>query len=86
MTPVKRWLHFGLAVAVLFPSALGLYVAQRMGWVILVKKALPIRKPLVDFDREVFAPLSLKFVSSGRLSAEMVAELGTEEYINWILE
>lgn len=78
-------LHYGLAVAVLAVGAIGLQLAQALGWVTLIKKPLPIRKPLADLDRSIFEPLALKFATSDRLDAETVGELGTEEYINWTL-
>jgi hypothetical protein len=81
----RRW-HFGLAVATLAVSAAGLQLVQALGWVTLIKKPLPIRKPLVDFGRGTFEPQALKFASSERLPTETLEELGTEEYINWELD
>ena len=79
-------LRFGLAVAALAGCAIGLQMAEVFGWVALIKKPSPIRKPLLDLDRRIFEPLAFKFMSSDRLDVEMVGELGTEEYINWVFE
>lgn len=49
----------------------------------LIKKPIPIRKPLDDFDRSALLPY--KLVRAQKLPAEVVGELGTEEYINWTL-
>lgn len=77
-------LHFALAFIVLGSSAALMHAAQQRGWLRLVKKPLPIRKKLEDMDRNALAPLS--FVGSHKLPPEVVEELGTEEYVNWILK
>ncbi|MCZ6698696.1 MAG: hypothetical protein O7D94_07185, partial [Planctomycetota bacterium] len=47
----------------------------------LIKKPIPIRKSLDDFDRPALLPY--KVVRAQKLPTEIVGELGTEEYINW---
>lgn len=76
--------HFVLALVVLGTSAAIMHASQKSGWLQLVKKPLPIRKKLEDMERSALAPLS--FVGSHKLPPEVVEELGTEEYINWILK
>lgn len=78
-------LRYAMAVLTLAASAGFMQLAQGRGWLSIIKKPLPIRKPLQDMDRGVFFP-PFKFKISGRLSSDIEAELGTTEYINWILE
>jgi hypothetical protein len=79
-----RNLHYGLAVLVLAASAVGMQVARSRDLLVVVKKPLPIRKPLRDLDRGSIAPF--KFVSARKLDQEMEIEMGTAEYLDWILE
>lgn len=75
--------NFVLCLAILAGSAVGMRYAQRAGMLQLIKKRLPIRKPLDDFDRSC---LPFANVSSKTLSPDIISELGTEEYINWFLD
>ncbi len=77
----RKTIHFWLAVLVLSGSGLYLQSARRSGAFQVLKKALPIRKPLNDLDRDCLLPYQL--VNSRVLPPESTAELGTEEYIEW---
>ncbi len=70
---------YALAILVLATSAVGIKVFD----LTVLKKPLPIRKPLRDMDKRSLAPWNV--VSSSRLPPELVQELGTEEYLHWIL-
>lgn len=76
--------NVGLALVTLGASVAFMQAAQSQGWLSLVKKQLPVLKPLRELDRSKMDPFML--VSSQELPAETVEELGTEEYINWILK
>lgn len=80
----KNRLNALLALFVLATSAVLMQTARARGWLVLIKKPLPLRKPLEDLDRAAIAPLLL--VSSQRLAQEVVDELGTDQYINWVLK
>jgi len=75
--------HFALAVIVLGGSAMALDQAKRRGWLVIIKKPLPIRKPLRDLDKSALSPWQL--ASAQKLSAENEEELHTQEYIDWVL-
>lgn len=77
-------INVGLALATLGVSVAFMQAAQSQGWLSLVKKRLPVQRPLREMDRSVMDPFVL--ISSQELPAETVEELGTEEYINWILK
>ena len=76
-------IHYGLAVLVLATGAIGMKAAKSRGLLTVLKKPLPIRKPLRDLDRDSLG--SLEVLSVRRLGTDIVQELGTEEYINWVL-
>jgi len=71
---------FALAVVVLATSAVGVKVYDLR----VLKKPLPLRKPLRDMNKASLG--AWEVVSSSRLPAELVQELGTEEYLNWLLK
>jgi hypothetical protein len=75
--------HFVICVLLLGAFAVFMQVAQSRGALKVIKGALPIRKPLKDFDRSKLAPLEL--VNVIKLPQETVQELGTTEYLNWAL-
>ncbi len=77
----QRWnmLCFLLAVGCLAATAVGLHAFRDR--LVLVKKPLPIRKFLRDFDRSVLKPFV--FLSSRTLPEETIMELGTDEYADW---
>ena len=76
-------IHFLLCGFILFGCAGFIHVANRQGWLRLIKAPLPIRKPLDSFDRSKLQPLEVANVI--KLPTETVEELGTKEYINWTL-
>lgn len=78
-TSRRRGVHFALCVVLLGVCSAFIRVANLR----LIKGALPIRKPLADFDRSKLAPLELTNVL--KLSQETVEELGTKEYLDWVL-
>ncbi|MEK6643158.1 MAG: hypothetical protein AABZ08_04560 [Planctomycetota bacterium] len=82
-TSSRGTLHFALAVGILVVSTGYLMAGKKLGWLVVIKKALPIRKPLDDMDQKALAPW--KLVSAGRLSAENEGEVGTKEYLTWSL-
>jgi len=71
--------YFSLAVIVLGGSALAMEFAS----LTIIKKGLPIRKPLTDMTPRTLGPYEL--VASRRLSTDIIGDLGTEEYIEWHL-
>ncbi|MFH1419948.1 MAG: hypothetical protein ABII12_16870 [Planctomycetota bacterium] len=73
--------HYLLALVTLAASALGMQVAKSRGSFQLIKKPLPLRKALVDMDRDSLLPYEV--ASARRLPPEVVGELGTEEYLDW---
>lgn len=76
-------IHYGLAVLVLVGGAIGMKVAKARGSLTVLKKPLPIRKPLRDIDRDALG--AFEVLSVRKLAPDIVQELGTEEYINWVL-
>lgn len=80
---LRSKVHYGLAVLVLAAAAIGMKTAKARGFLTVLKKPLPIRKPLRDLDRDALGPFEV--LSVRRLGADIVQELGTEEYINWVL-
>jgi len=76
-------IHYALAVVVLAGSAEFLSWAKSNGKLLVIKKALPIRRPLEDLNKKALAPWQL--LSAARLPAESEEELGTKEYINWVV-
>ena len=77
----RQLVLFLVAAVVLGGSALGLNSAKDLLKLQLIKKPIPIRKSLDDFDRPALLPY--KVVRAQKLPTEIVGELGTEEYINW---
>lgn len=79
----RSTLHFALAVVVLAGSAGWLTIAKAKGWLVIIKKPLAIQKPLNDFEQKAIAPW--KLVSAQKLPPEAEEEMGTKEYLNWIV-
>jgi len=71
-------------VAILAAGVVGMRIAKERGSLTVLKKPLPIRKPLRDLDRTALAPYEV--LSTRRLAADIVEELGTKEYIDWVLK
>lgn len=84
MTTIRNQLYFGLAVLTLGGTAAYVQIQTARGALQLLKKPLPIRKPLVDMNRDAMMPY--RVMREDRLSAEIVENLGTQEYINWVLQ
>ena len=76
-------LHFALAAIVLAASGALLSEAKSNGWLRILKKPLPLRKALDEFDQKSIAPWQL--LNAGKLSAEAEEELGTKSYLNWLV-
>jgi hypothetical protein len=76
-------INYLLAVVVLAGAAASLQAARNRGALQLIKKALPIRKPLDDLDRACVQPYEV--LGSPRLSPEILGDLGTNEYVTWSL-
>lgn len=84
MTAQRNRLYFVLAVATLGGTAAYIQIQTARGALQLLKKPLPIRKPLVDMNRDAMMPF--RVMREDRLTAEIVENLGTQEYINWLLQ
>lgn len=68
-----------LGVAAILAGPVSSYLKVR-----LVKDAVPLRKPLAALDEAALYPY--RVVKRVRLEPSMIEELGTEEYVYWILE
>ena len=77
-----RRVRFILAMIVLAGGAARLQYAKARGELQLIKKALPILKPLPDLDLKVLAPWEAAGV---RMRPDTEQELGTNEYAQWNL-
>lgn len=75
---------YGLAVAVLAGSAAFIQFAKSSGWLRLIKKPLPLRLGLEDVNRGCVRPYAV--AHSNRLPQEAVEELGTAQYLDWLLQ
>lgn len=73
-------------IAVLFMAAsgTGMHLGREYGWFTLVKKPLPILRPLSDLDAGRLAPW--RVVRANVLSADMIQEMGTAEYLDCEVE
>jgi len=80
---VSKHLNFVVAVALLAAGARFLEVGKKKGWFIVIKKPLPIRKPLADMDQAALGPW--KVLNGGRLPPDSEEEVGTREYLTWTL-
>lgn len=80
---IRSNLYFGLTVLMLVGSAASLQAAKRRGSLVVLKKPLPLRRPLADFDRDAIVPYEV--ARAVRLPSSITEDLGTEEYINWAL-
>src|SRR5262245_55181936 len=79
----RTQLHFILAVLVLAGSASALEWAKRTGNLVIIKKGIPIRKPLSDLDQRAIEPWRVQ--NAQKLPAEAEEEMGTHEYLNWLV-
>ncbi len=84
MSPISRGpFHYWLAVILLTAAAAAMQVAKDYKILTVIKKPLPLRVPLNDLDRAALAPF--RFEASRSMSHDIVQELGTDQYIYWIL-
>ncbi len=84
ISPTRSNLNFWLGFTVLTVSAITLQVAKEKQWLYIIKKPLPITRPLSEIDRRIFSPFEVAEMAP--LSAEIIQELGTTEYVNLILK
>jgi len=75
--------HYWLAVILLAAGAAAMQVAKDYKILTVIKKPLPLRTPLNDLNRAALAPF--RFEASRAMSHDIVQELGTDQYIYWIL-
>jgi len=76
---------FVICVAVLGLAAAGMSVATKQLGLYLRKSPLPLKKPLDGMDAARLAPY--RVVARERIeNPEIVESLGTEDYIQWVLE
>jgi len=76
---------FLICVAVLAIAGSGMSIAIKSFGVYLKKEPLPLKKSLTLLDEEGFAPY--KVVAKEKIDNEqIVKELGTKDYIQWVLE
>ncbi len=83
-THVRSTLFFALAVVVLAGSAIRLEYAKQTGSLTMIKKAIENRVPMHDLDRDSILPFEMKM--DRQLPPETVAELGTEDYVDWLVQ
>jgi hypothetical protein len=83
MYKTRNNVYFIIAVLMLASCAGWLQAKSSAGTLRLIKKPLPIRKPLIDLDRSAMSPFEV--VKAERLSPEIVENLGTQEYLTWVL-
>jgi hypothetical protein len=76
---------FVIYVAVLGLAGAGMTVAERQLGLYLKKEPLPLKKPLALVDEARLAPYRIA-ARLGIENKEVLKKLGTEEYIQWILE
>jgi len=76
---------FLICAAVLAIAGSGMSVAVKSFGVYLKKEPLPLKKSLEFLDEKALAPY--KVISKRKIeNEEILKELGTEEYVQWILE
>jgi hypothetical protein len=84
MITTQTGFRYALAVLILGGSAMAMQAAKSRGVFRLVKLPLPVRKALEDADRACVRPFTVQ--ASRRLPPETVEELGTSEYLDWVLQ
>ncbi|MHC4397085.1 MAG: hypothetical protein ACYS1A_15710 [Planctomycetota bacterium] len=76
---------FLICTALLAVAGVGMSIAVERFELILKKEPLPLKKSLVLLDENSLAPY--KVISKEKIeNAEIVKNLGTEDYIEWVLE
>ncbi len=61
-----------------------MHLAKENKWLVVLKKPLTILKPLHDLDRSALSPFV--FGEQHTLAPDTIEELGTDQYIEWVLE
>ncbi len=79
-----RTARYASAVVALSAGAIGMQLAKENKWLVVLKKPLPILRPLHDLDRTVLRPFV--FGEQRTLAADTIEELGTDEYVEWAIE
>ncbi|HWL92844.1 MAG TPA: exosortase-associated EpsI family protein [Phycisphaerae bacterium] len=80
----KSNLYYVLGLLVLIGGAAGMQAAKARGWLYVIKKPLPLHKPIADLNRDTLLPYDV--LEMAPLSSEMEQELGTLEYLMWVLQ
>jgi Protein of unknown function (DUF3485) len=75
---------FTVSLIILAVTAVGLGPVTRYLNVVLRKEAVPLRKQLGTLDKSRLGPY--KFVRAYTIESAVVDTLGTDKYINWLLE
>lgn len=76
---------FLICVAVLALAAGGMSITISYLGVQIIKKNLPLKKPLNLMNKQLLAPYN--FIEERKIeNTDLLEELGTEEYIEWYLE
>lgn len=85
--PIAAYLQpaFIICAAVLAVSAAGMSVATKRLGLYLKKEPLPLKKPLDAMDAERLAPYRVTAREKIE-NEEILKSLGTEDYIQWVLE
>lgn len=78
---IRPGVHYVLGVSVLAIGAAGMQWAKQRNTLMVLKRPLPLRRPLNDFRRSALHPY--EHDRSNKLSPDIVSELGTEKYIDW---
>jgi len=81
---LQQRVAFGLCVAILAVAVGLLRAGREVFGVYTVKEPVNLRKPLDMLEKERLKPY--RFVKAIVLPAEVVEQLGTEQYIQWVLE
>lgn len=84
---LKKLIHpsFLICIVILFGAGLSLQaVVQQLG-VSLTKEAIPLLNPLEKFDESKLAPFAVR-EKSRITNHDVLEQLGTEEYLQWLME
>ncbi len=76
---------FVICVAVLALAGAGMSLLTRALGVYMEKEPLPLRKPLCEMDERKLAPYRV-LARRAIENEKVVASLGTEDYIQWVIE
>ncbi len=84
---IKKLMHpsFLICIAVLFTAGLSLQaVVQKLG-VSLTKEAIPLQNPFEELDESKLEPFAVR-QKSRITNDDILEQLGTEEYLQWLME